>query len=83
MARERNFFRTVALDFPTGLAAYETESAPENRDAAVVADVTIAVGFAKDVLCRESLAGWVGRLEVVPWSEDLASDSAASGFDRK
>ena len=67
-ARAHNFFRTVALDFPSGLAAYEDGEAPEDKDAAVVADVTIAVGFAKNVLCRESLAPWVGRLEVVSWS---------------
>ena len=67
-ARARNFFRTVALDFPTGLAGLEKDDAPQDRDAAVVADITLAVGFAKEVLCREALAGWVGRLEVVPWS---------------
>ena len=61
-ARAARFFRTVALDLPTGLAAYADGSAPKDRDAAVVADVTLAVGFAKDVLCREALAGWVGRL---------------------
>jgi NAD(P)H-hydrate epimerase len=72
-ARDARFFRTVALDLPTGLAAYE-EGEPEKRDAAVVADVTLAVGFAKDVLVRETLSAWVGRLEVVPWSrEDSAS----------
>ncbi|HEX4139792.1 MAG TPA: NAD(P)H-hydrate dehydratase [Candidatus Methylacidiphilales bacterium] len=67
-AREARFFRTVALDLPSGLSAYEEGPAPKERDAAVVADVTIAVGFAKSVLAREALAGWVGRLEVVPWS---------------
>jgi NAD(P)H-hydrate epimerase len=70
-ARVRNFFRTVALDFPSGLAAY-AEGKPENPDGAVIADVTIAVGFAKDVLCRETLAGWVGRLEIVSWSDSLS-----------
>lgn len=67
-AREKRFFRTVALDLPSGLSAYEDTPAPKERDAAVIADVTIAVGFAKSVLVREALAGWVGRLEVVPWS---------------
>ena len=68
-AREAQFFRTVALDLPTGLAAYAGKMpAPKDRDKAVVADLTVAVGFAKDVLCREVLAAWVGRLEVVPWS---------------
>jgi len=68
-ARAARFFRTVALDLPTGLAAFEDGSAPKDRDDAVVADVTIAVGFAKDVLVRETLSAWVGRLEVVPWTE--------------
>jgi NAD(P)H-hydrate epimerase len=66
-ARARNFFHTVALDLPTGLAAFAETPAPENKDAAVIADLTLAVGFAKDVLCREALAGWVGRLDVIPW----------------
>jgi hydroxyethylthiazole kinase-like uncharacterized protein yjeF len=66
-ARESNFFRTVALDLPTGLAAYETTT-PKERDQAVVADLTLAVGFIKDLLVREALAPWVGRLEVATWS---------------
>ncbi|MCE0484416.1 MAG: NAD(P)H-hydrate dehydratase [Methylacidiphilales bacterium] len=69
-ARAEHFFRTVALDLPTGLAAYEEGKTPENRDAAVVADVTMAVGFAKEVLTAEAPAGWVGRLEVVAWSRE-------------
>ena len=68
-AREARFFRTVALDLPTGLAAYAEGHAPADRDDAVVADITLAVGFAKDVLCREALSNWVGRLEVVPWGD--------------
>jgi NAD(P)H-hydrate epimerase len=66
-ARAVRFFRTVALDLPSGLAAYEEGKAPEDKNAAVIADVTIAVGFAKSVLVREALAGWAGRLEVVAW----------------
>jgi NAD(P)H-hydrate epimerase len=75
-ARAARFFRTVALDLPSGLSAYEEGPAPKERDAAVVSDVTIAVGFAKTTLVREALAGWVGRLEVVPWSTDPASSAA-------
>jgi hydroxyethylthiazole kinase-like uncharacterized protein yjeF len=67
-ARASRFFRTVALDFPTGLAGYEEAPAPKDHDSAVIADITLAVGFAKDSLVREALAGWVGRLEVLPWS---------------
>jgi len=69
-AREKRFFRTVALDLPTGVAAFEEGAKPQHRDDAVVADVTLAVGFAKDVLVRENLSGWVGRLEVVAWSNE-------------
>jgi hydroxyethylthiazole kinase-like uncharacterized protein yjeF len=75
-ARTRRFFRTIALDLPTGLAAYADEPAPPDQNAAVIADVTLAVGFAKDVLCREALAGWVGRLDVIPWSREPAHDGA-------
>ncbi len=71
-ARAANFFRTVALDLPTGLAAFEETPAPKDPDAAVIADVTLAVGFAKEVLVREALSAWVGRLEVVPWSNERA-----------
>jgi hydroxyethylthiazole kinase-like uncharacterized protein yjeF len=77
-SRAARFFRTVALDLPSGLAAYEESGEPPARDAVVVADVTIAVGFAKDVLVREALSAWVGRLEVVPWS-----GAAASGAPRQ
>ena len=69
-ARSARFFRTVALDLPTGLASFEEGTPPENENAAVVADVTIAVGFAKEVLVREALSAWVGRIEIVPWSEE-------------
>jgi hydroxyethylthiazole kinase-like uncharacterized protein yjeF len=75
-ARAANFFRTVALDLPSGLAAYEEGPAPKERDVAVVADITIAVGFAKTVLVREALAGWVGRLEVVPWTQAKSQSTA-------
>ncbi len=68
-ARAERFFRTVALDLPSGLAAYEKDRPPQDRDAAVVADVTLAVGFAKEALCHEALSAWVGRLEVIPWSQ--------------
>ncbi len=74
-ARAARFFRTVALDLPTGLAAFEDANAPRDRDAAVVADVTIAVGFAKEVLVREALSAWVGRLEVVAWSQSPAQSA--------
>jgi NAD(P)H-hydrate epimerase len=75
-ARAAHFFRTVALDLPTGLAAYEEGPAPTDKNAAVIADITIAVGFAKSVLAREALSGWVGRIEVVPWSREEVQSAA-------
>jgi NAD(P)H-hydrate epimerase len=75
-ARAARFFRTVALDLPTGLAAFEDGKTPQDKDAAVVADVTIAVGFAKEVLVRETLSAWVGRLEIVAWSNAPAQSGA-------
>jgi hydroxyethylthiazole kinase-like uncharacterized protein yjeF len=74
-ARAARFFRTVALDLPTGLAAFEDGKTPRDRDDAVVADMTITVGFAKEVLVRESLSAWVGRLEVVAWSQAQAQSA--------
>jgi len=76
-ARAARFFRTVALDLPTGLAAYEDGKAPQDRDAAVVADVTITLGFVKEVLVREALSAWVGRLEVVAWSRAKGETQSA------
>jgi hydroxyethylthiazole kinase-like uncharacterized protein yjeF len=75
-ARAARFFRTVALDLPTGLAAFDETAVPKHRDEAIVADVTLAVGFAKVVLCREALAAWVGRLEVMPWSRELTASTS-------
>jgi NAD(P)H-hydrate epimerase len=75
-ARAANFFRTAALDLPTGLAACEEGNAPEHHDAAIIADATLAVGFAKNVLVREALATWVGRIEVIPWSRAPIASTA-------
>jgi NAD(P)H-hydrate epimerase len=75
-ARAERFFRTVALDLPSGLAAFEDAEAPKDSDAAIVADLTLAVGFAKEVLMREDLAPWVGRLEVVPWDRAAHQETA-------
>jgi NAD(P)H-hydrate epimerase len=74
-ARAARFFRIITLDLPTGLAAFEESGTVPDRDAAVVADVTIAVGFAKDVLVREVFSAWVGRLEIVAWSQDHAQSA--------
>jgi ADP-dependent NAD(P)H-hydrate dehydratase / NAD(P)H-hydrate epimerase len=61
-ARTRNFFRTVALDLPTGL--------PDDPEHSIVADLTITVGYVKDFLVRESLAAQVGGIETVPLFSD-------------
>jgi len=65
--RDQLFFRTVALDGPTGLLADTSEG--ESR-VAVKADLTITVGYCKEPLIREELSGWVGRIEVVPLFEE-------------
>jgi len=59
--RTRRFFRTVAVDTPSGL--WDGASA---ASAAVVADLTLTVGYGKDFLFREALSRFVGRIEVVP-----------------
>ncbi|MDD2676406.1 MAG: NAD(P)H-hydrate dehydratase [Methylacidiphilaceae bacterium] len=59
--RTRRFFRTVAVDTPSGL--WDGASA---ASAAVVADLTVTVGYGKDFLFREALSRFVGRIEVVP-----------------
>lgn len=61
--RDQRFFRTVALDGPTGLLA-ETPAGQERT--VVKTDLTVTVGYAKEPLVREELSGWVGRIEVVP-----------------
>ena len=59
--RSRRFFRTVAVDTPSGLWEGATAASP-----AVVADLTVTVGYGKDFLFREALSRFVGRIEVVP-----------------
>lgn len=61
-ARAQRFFRTVALDVPSGL--------PGDPEHAVIADLTITVGAVKDFLVREEYSGRVGRIETVPLFED-------------
>lgn len=65
-ARVRHFFRTVALDVPSGL--------PGDPEHAVIADLTIAAGAAKDFLVREEFSGRVGRIEVVPLFDEIDGD---------
>jgi hydroxyethylthiazole kinase-like uncharacterized protein yjeF len=59
--RQERFFRTVALDCPSGLWEGFQPGSP-----AIRADLTVTVGYGKDFLFREELADYVGRIEIVP-----------------
>lgn len=69
VARELNTLRRVhraqvfALDLPSGLDA-ETGALPDED--AIVADVTLTVGFAKNGLVADAAVNHVGHLEVIP-----------------
>jgi len=75
-AREINRLRhthnafVFAVDLPTGLDADSGEVDPED---CVIADFTIAIGFAKHGLIADLALDFVGRIEVVPLA-DLAPD---------
>ncbi|HSI84266.1 MAG: NAD(P)H-hydrate dehydratase [Candidatus Methylacidiphilales bacterium] len=64
-------FSTVALDIPTGLvataAAMEADDSlyPEDVSPSFVATLTLTVGWPKDILVREEMGKWVGRIEVI------------------
>ncbi len=69
--RRVSAFRTIAIDLPTGLAALaKSEKAGKvqdpSKEPALVTDLTLTVGFAKDFLAREELSPWVGAIEVIP-----------------
>jgi hydroxyethylthiazole kinase-like uncharacterized protein yjeF len=60
--REQNAF-VFAVDLPTGLDSDTGERDPEDG---VVADFTVAIGFAKHGLILDQVIDFVGRIEVVP-----------------
>ena len=60
--RETSTARTFALDIPTGLDGSTGAADPD----AIVADVTLTVGFAKTGLLADGAEHWVGRLAVLP-----------------
>jgi NAD(P)H-hydrate epimerase len=60
--REASGARTFALDLPTGLDGSTGTADPD----AIVADVTLTVGFAKTGLLVDGAEHWVGRLAVLP-----------------
>src|SRR5712692_8538359 len=78
-AREINQLRhahnafVFAVDLPTGLDADSGEVDPED---CVIADFTIAIGFAKHGLIVDPALDFVGRIEVVPLV-DLAPEVTA------
>lgn len=61
LRRELNAF-VFALDVPTGLESDTGEA----DDDCVVADFTVAIGYAKQGLVADGALNYVGRLEVVP-----------------
>jgi NAD(P)H-hydrate epimerase len=60
--RETSSSRTFALDLPTGLNGTTGAADPD----AVLADVTLTVGFVKTGLLADGAERWVGRLAVLP-----------------
>ncbi len=69
LRREQNAF-VFALDLPTGL---DTDSGERDPEDCVLADFTVAIGFAKHGLIVDEVLDIVGRLEVVPFV-DLAPE---------
>lgn len=69
--RRQHHARVFALDLPTGLDGETGAADPD----CVVADFTLAIGFAKRGLVAESAANFVGRLAVLPLA-DLATERA-------
>ncbi|MEY2439593.1 MAG: ADP-dependent NAD(P)H-hydrate dehydratase / NAD(P)H-hydrate epimerase, partial [Verrucomicrobiota bacterium] len=63
-AKENAF--VFAVDLPTGL---DGDSAEIDSEDCVMADFTIAIGYAKHGLVVDSAADFVGRIEVVPLPE--------------
>src|SRR5204862_6749074 len=79
LRREENAF-VFGVDVPTGLDADSGENDPE---AAVVADFTVTIGFAKHGLIVDSALNFVGRIQIVPlpglWPEGGAPNELAAG----
>lgn len=72
--RKSCFFETIAVDCPTGL----WEGSKQNS-LAVIADLTITIGYGKDFLFKEELSHFTGRIEVIPIFDQ--SPSSYSGFE--
>lgn len=72
LRREKNAY-VFALDLPTGL---DGDSGDADRDC-VIADFTVAIGYAKAGLLADSAANFVGRIEVVALPEFSKETSRA------
>jgi len=83
--RHSGALQVIALDLPTGLPqlAAKNDFPVKNPDAAVIADLTLTVGYAKDFLADERWSQWVGNLDVIPLfktvPEALAGDEVLVG----
>lgn len=71
--RSQTAARVFAIDLPTGLDATTGAAAPD----CVIADFTLAIGFAKTGLVVDEATNLVGRLTVLPL-RDLASPKETS-----
>jgi hydroxyethylthiazole kinase-like uncharacterized protein yjeF len=76
LRREENAF-IFAIDLPTGFNGDSAETDPED---CVIADVTVAIGFAKHGLILDTAVDFVGRLEVVQLTDLVVSDNTANEF---
>jgi hydroxyethylthiazole kinase-like uncharacterized protein yjeF len=74
LRREENAF-VFAVDLPTGFNGDSGETDPED---CVIADVTVAIGFAKHGLILDSALDFVGRLEVVRLRDLVVAENAAN-----
>ena len=73
---EQNAF-VFAIDIPTGLDADSGETDPEDP---IVADFTVAIGYAKYGLVVDSVLDLVGRIEVVPLADLALGDIKPNDF---
>ncbi len=76
--RESTGAMVLAVDVPSGLPA----DGGDADSAVVVADVTVALGYAKLGHCADGAAAWCGRLAVVPLTGLPAPAAVESGRPR-
>lgn len=78
--REARFFRTVAIDGPTGLHQLEEDS--EKEPAVARADLTLSIGFGKEAFFREEWGDYVGRIHAVPIFDAAAGEEGPADAGR-